>query len=166
MQYAGKPKETRADAYTRTLRRTVVPLSLLAVPVYLFVRFAGGSGEKLDKLPDLIDRIQQPIVWEVPADGVRYESFFHGHPDPGSKFVVIEVQMEARIKIGFPVVPKCFRVVDDRNVRHFPLLRSPLFVQYGDSIMLDEGSMLIGELLFEIPDERKATNLLFDRYQE
>jgi hypothetical protein len=158
--------QSQLDAVLRTLRRILVPGSLLAIPVFLFFRLAGGSSEKLQQLPDLIDRIRQPIVWEVPEGGVRYQRFHHGQPDPGHKFVTVEVKLEARIKLGFPVVPRCFRLVDDQNTRHYPLSRSPLFIAYGDSMALDQGTVLHDELLFEIPEERKASHLLFDRYQE
>ena len=166
MRYRTGRRSSRTDEWLRVLRRIVVPASLLFVPVYLFVRLAGGSSEKLQKLPDLMERIKEPIVWEVPPDGVRYESFFHAQAEPGYRFVVIDLRLEARIKMGFPVVPRCFRLVDDQNVRHYPLSRSPLFIQYGDSIGLEEGTVLDGQLLFEIPQERRASNLLFDRYTE
>jgi len=150
----------------RLLRWLVIPAALLSVPLYVLVRWVGLSNEKLDKLPEVIDRLKHPIVWEVPDGGVRYERFFHAQAEPGCRFVVVQVRMEARVKVGFPVVPRCFRLVDDHNVRHYPLARSPLFIDRGDSIALERGTVLEGELLFEIPEERQACNLLFDRYQE
>jgi len=150
----------------RLLRWVLVPGALLFVPIYLIIRLGGASSEKLQQLPDLIDRIKTPVVWEVPQDGVRYARFFHAPADSGEKFVVIHLRLEARIRMGFPLTPKCFRMVDDYNIRYFPLSRSPLFIQYGDSIGLDRGTVLEGELLFEIPQDRKARNLLFERYQQ
>ena len=70
------------------------------------------------------------------------------------------------MKIGYPIVPKCFRLVDDKGWRHFPLSRSPLFITRGDSFYLDRDERLEAELLFEIPEERSAERMLFDRYQD
>ena len=159
------PEKKRLEARMRALNRVVLLGVFLFLPLYLLVRFTGGSSEKLQELPDLIDRIKEPIVWEVPEGGVRYVHFFHGGPSAGAKFVLVHVRMEARIKIGFPVVPRCFRLVDDQNTRYYPLSRSPLFIEYTDEIWLDRGTALDGDLLFEVPVERSSTNLLFDRYQ-
>ncbi len=165
MDYRVKKPKSRVEAYVVLLRRIVVPLALLGLPIYLFVRLAGGSGEKLDQLPDLFDRIQRPIICEVPDGGLRYVDYFRGPADTDHKFAVVDVRLAARIKIGFPVVPRSFRMVDDHNVRHYPLARSPFFIQYGNHIQLDQGDVLEGQLLFEIPRDRVATNLLFDRYE-
>ncbi len=150
---------------TRALNRAVLLGSAVFLPLYLLIRFTGGSAEKLEELPDLLSRIKTPIVWEVPEDVVRYERFFHGTPDEGYKFVVVRVQMKARMKIGYPIVPKCFRLVDDEGTQHFPMQRSPLFINLGNEFYLDHGETFEDEVLFQIPDERGAERLLFDRYQ-
>lgn len=150
----------------RTLNRIVLGGCALFVPLYLAIRLTGGSAEKLEELPDLLGRIKTPMVWHVPDDGVSYSTFHHGPPEPGHKFVLVRVQMEARMKIGYPIVPKCFRLVDDEGWRHFPLSRSPLFIAQGDSFYLDRDEIFEDELLFEIPEERAAERLLFDRHHE
>ena len=73
-------------------------LSAVFVPVYIGIRLTGGSTEKLQQLPDLLDRVKTPVVWEVPEGGVRYMHFFHGEPSEGHKFVLVRVRMEARMK--------------------------------------------------------------------
>lgn len=136
------------------------------LPLYLVVRMTGGSAEKLDLLPDLLSRIKNPIVWAVPPDGVRYLHFFKGEPDRGNKFVLVTFRMEARMKIGYPIVPRCFRLVDTADTLHYPLSRSPVFIERGDEFRLEQDDAFQGELLFEIPRTRGAERLLFDRYQE
>lgn len=160
------PQKESFNARMRILNRLVLLGVALFIPLYLFVRFTGGSVESLEKLPELIDRIKRPIVWEVPEDGVKYLNFYHGEADEGDKFVLVHVRMEARMKIAFPIVPRCFRLVDDQNTRYFPFSHSPLFIEYSDEIHLDEGDVLDGELLFEISRQRQSVNLLFDRYRE
>jgi len=150
----------------RILNRIVLGGCALFVPLYLVIRLTGGSVEKLDELPDLLGRIKTPLVWQVPDDGVSYARFFHGPAATGSKFVIVRVQMEARMKIGFPLVPKCFRLVDDQNTRYYPLGHSPIFIEYSDERFLEQGEVYEGDLLFEIPRERQSVNLLFDRYKE
>ncbi|MBT6148714.1 MAG: hypothetical protein HN712_16665 [Gemmatimonadetes bacterium] len=150
----------------RILNRIVLGGCALFVPLYLVIRLTGGSVEKLDELPDLLGRIKTPLVWQVPDDGVSYARFFHGPAATGSKFVIVRVQMEARMKIGYPIVPRCFRLVDDEGLRHFPLSRSPLFIDRGDGFYLDRDESIEAELLFEIPEGRSAERMLFDRYQE
>lgn len=150
----------------RTLNRIVLMGAAVFLPLYLAIRLTGGSAEKLEELPDLLSRIKTPIVWSVPEDGVRYERFFHGYPSDGNKYVVVRVQMEARMKIGHPIVPKCFQLVDDTGIRHYPLSHSPLFIRKGDSFLLDRGDTLDEELLFEIPEDAGSDRLTFERYQE
>lgn len=150
----------------RTLNRMVLLGCAVFVPLYLAIRLTGGSVEKLDQLPDLLGRIKTPLVWHVPDDGVSYTNFFHGPAASESKFVIVRVRMEARIKIGYAIVPKCFRLVDDEGLRHYPLSRSPIFIKHGDSFQLDRDDSLEAELLFEIPKQRNAERLLFDRYQD
>ena len=126
----------------------------------------GGSAEKLDLLPDLLSRIKTPIVWAVPPDGVSYLHYFKGKPDQGNKFVLVTFRMEARMKIGYPIVPRCFRLVDSADTLHYPLSRSPVFIERGDEFRLEQDDVFQSELLFEIPRERDAERLLFDRYQK
>ncbi len=142
----------------------VILAVLLLVPLYMVVRITGGSLDKLGELPDVLDRFQNPLVWSVPEGGVRYLHVFDGVPSEGNKFVLVQLKMEARMKIGYEIIPDCFRVVDDRNVRYRPLDRSPLFRNKSTSFRLNRGDTLYDELLFEIPLERKAVRLLFDRY--
>ena len=141
-------------------------LSAVFVPVYIGIRLTGGSTEKLQQLPDLLDRVKTPVVWEVSEGGVRYMHFFHGEPSEGHKFVLVRVRMEARMKLGYPIVPRCFRLVDDQDRRHYPLSRSPLFIERSDAFYLDRDDGFEDELLFEIPLKREAIRLLFDRYRE
>jgi hypothetical protein len=148
------------------MNRVVLLCSAVFIPVYLAVRLTGGSAQKLEELPDLLSRIKTPVVWEVPDDGVRYETFFHGYPEEGYKFVIVRVQMEARMKIGYDVVPQCFQLVDNTGIRHYPLSHSPLFIHLGDRFKLDRGDTLDEELLFEIPKSVGADRLTFERYQE
>ncbi len=149
----------------RTLNRVVLLCSAVFLPLYLAIRLTGGSTQKLEELPDLLSRIKTPVVWQVPEDGVRYEVFFHGYPEVGHKFVVVRVQMEARMKIGYVVEPKCFRLVDDTGTRHYPRSHSPMFIHLGDRFQLDRGDTLDEELLFEIPKGASADRLTFERYQ-
>ena len=149
----------------RTLNRVVLLCSAVFLPLYLAIRLTGGSTQKLEELPDLLSRIKTPVVWQVPEDGVRYEGFFHGYPEDGHKFVVVRVQMEARMKIGYVVVPKCFQLVDDMGTRHYPRTHSPMFIHLGDRFQLDRGDTLDEELLFEIPEGASADRLTFERYQ-
>ena len=144
----------------------VLMLSAVFVPVYIGIRLTGGSTEKLQQLPDLLDRVKTPVVWEVPEGGVRYMHFFHGEPSEGHKFVLVRVRMEARMKLGYPIVPRCFRLVDDQDRRHYPLSRSPLFIERSDAFYLDRDDGFEDELLFEISLKREAIRLLFDRYRE
>ena len=144
----------------------VVLAVLLLVPLYMVVRVTEGSLEKVRELPELIDRFQNPLVWSVPEGGVRYLHIFDGEPTDGSKFVLVQVQMEARMKIGYEITPASFRLVDDMDKNYLPLARSPLFLTRSASFSLDRGDVIEDELLFEIPLERKSVRLLFDRYWE
>lgn len=156
---------TQQKRRMRTLNRIVLLCSALFIPLYLAIRLTGGSAEKLEKLPDLLSRIKTPVLWQVPEDGVRYESFFHGYPEDGYKFVVVRVQMEARMKIGYPVVPRCFQLIDDTGTHHYPKSHSPMFIHLGDRFQLDLGDTLDEELLFEIPETTSTDRLTFERYQ-
>ena len=156
----------REQAVVRKLRRITLMLCAVFLPLYLVIRLTGGSTEKLNELPDALDRWKKPVTWEVPEKGVRYLYFFHGDPSAGHKFVLVRVRMEARAKLAYSIVPRCFRLVDDADVRHYPLSHSPLFIERGISFKLDQGETFDEELLFEIPTERDAVRLLFDRYTE
>ncbi|MCH8083731.1 MAG: beta-lactamase family protein [Myxococcales bacterium] len=150
----------------KTLNRMVLGGCAVFVPLYVAIRLTGGSAEKLELLPDLLSRVKTPIVWEVPPGGVRYLHFFHGDPGVGRKFVLVRLHMEARMKIGYAIVPRCFRLVDDEDNQYYPLSRSPLFLERTDEFFLDRDEVVEGELLFEIPEDRDSNRLLFDRYQE
>ena len=76
---------TQQKRRMRTLNRIVLLCSALFIPLYLAIRLTGGSAEKLEKLPDLLSRIKTPVLWQVPGDCVRYESFFYGYPEDGSR---------------------------------------------------------------------------------
>jgi hypothetical protein len=140
--------------------------AILLVPLYVIVRVTEGSLDKVRDLPELLDRFQNPLVWKVPEGGVRYLHLFDGEPAEGNKFVLVQMQMEARMKIGYEITPDCFRLVDDVEETYVPLVRSPLFVNRSTSFRLDRGGSIDDELLFEIPLERKSVRLLFDRYWE
>jgi len=159
-------QQTRFERRMRRLNRLVLGGCALFLPIYLGLKLTGGSAEKLEVLPDLFSRIKTPIVWEVPEDGVQYLRFFHGEAQPDHKFVLVRVRMEARMKIGYPVVPRCFRLVDDAGQQHYPMTDSPLFIRRGDRFHLDRDDVVDDELVFEMPAERTAERLLFDRYQE
>ncbi len=162
------PKK-REQALLRQIRRVVLLASVGVVLVYAgieMMRVTGGSLKRLQEMPAWLDRLKHPVVWEVPERGVRYMYFFYGKPSAGHKFVLIKIVMEARMKIGYPVVPRCFKLVDDQAKRYYPLSRSPLFIDRSDEFYMDRGDAFEGELLFEIPENREAIRLLFDRYSE
>ena len=94
-------RRSAASAYgkrMKTLNRMVLAGCAVFVPLYAVIRLTGGSAEKLERLPDLLSRVRTPIVWEVPPDGVRYLHFFHGDPEAGRKFVLLQLRLEARMK--------------------------------------------------------------------
>ena len=148
----------------RWLNRIILLGSALAIPVYFGLKFTDGSFGQLEELPDLFDRIKTPYVLE--ADSVRYLHYFKGLPDEGHKFVLVSMTMRARIRIGYPIVPRCFRLMDSDSTLYYPLSHSPLFIDKGAAeFRLDRDDSFEGELLFEIPSERRAERLLFERYQ-
>ena len=159
-------KQSRLDANMRMLNRLILGGVAVFVPLYLIVRFTGGEAKKIENISQVFSRIKEPIICSVPKKGVQYLTYFQGVPDTGNKFVLIDVQIEARMRIGFPIVPRCFRLVDDLNIRHYPRSHSPFFIAYSDSFYMDSDEKFSGKLLFEIPANRKAENLLFDRYRE
>ncbi len=150
----------------RTLNRVVLMSCAVFLPLYLAIRLTGGSVHKLELLPDLLGRVKNPIVLEVLPDGVRYLHYFQGEPQEGHKFVLVTFRMEARMKIGYAIVPRCFRLSDNAGTLHYPLSRSPVFIERGDEFRLDQDDAIEGELLFEIPRDRDSERLLYDRYQE
>lgn len=159
-------KQSRIDANMRMLNRLILGGVAVFVPLYLLVRFTGGEAKKIENIGQVLSRIKEPIVWSVPEKGMQYLTYFQGAPDKGNKFVLIDVQIKARMRIGFPVVPRCFRLVDNLNIRHYPRSHSPFFIAHSDSFYMDSDEEFFGRLLFEIPANRKAENLLFDRYKE
>lgn len=157
------------STYARRLKavnRVVLLGAVVFVPLYIAFRLTGGSAARLQELPDLLGRLRAPVVWEVPEDGVRYARFFHAPADEGTKFVIVRVQMEARMKLGYPIVPRCFRLVDGGGAHYYPLSRSPMFTHRGEAFHLDRDDTLDEELLFQIPEEAGADRLTFERYQE
>jgi hypothetical protein len=56
--------------------------------------------------------------------------------------------------------------LDSAGTLHYPLSRSPVFVQHGDEFRLDRGDSFEGDLLFETPRDRDSVRLLYDRYQD
>ena len=160
-------RRVRYRSRLRALNRAVFIGIIIFLPVYIGIRLTGGSAEKLSNLPDLLDRVKTPIRWQVPDDGVRYEKFHHGDARVGHKFVLVTVQLHARMKIGYPILPKCFRLVTSDGSLYFARSRSPLFIAAGaGEFRLDKDDVMDGELLFEIPVELKAQRLLFERYSE
>jgi hypothetical protein len=156
---------SRNQARLRWLNRIILLGSALAVPLYFVYKFHDGSYGKLDELPDLFDRIKTPYVLEV--DEVRYFHYFKGMPEEGHKFVLVTTQISARMKIGYPIGSRCFRLKDSEDQLHYPLTHSPLFIDIGaDEFRLDRDDSVQGELLFAIPTDRSAERLLFERYQE
>jgi hypothetical protein len=166
MNRSRKMNNKSRDAYLRLLNRVVLGGVALFIPVYFAVRLTGGEAKKLANMSEVFSNIKNPIIWSVPEGGVRYVNYFQGVADTGNKFVLVDVEMEARMRIGFPVVPRCFRLVDNLNTRYYPRSHSPFFIAYGDSFYMAENEVFNGKLLFEIPADRKANNLLFDRYKE
>ena len=160
-------RRRRHKSNLRALNRVVFIGVIAFVPLYLGIKLTGGSAEKLSHLPDLLDRVRAPIRLQVPDDGVRYLNFYHGDASSDHKFVLVTVALEARMKVGYAVVPKCFRLLADDGTLHFSKSRSPLFIEAGGAeIRLDRDDALIGELLFEIPANLSVERLLFDRYVE
>tara|TARA_Y100000588_G_C14261238_1_gene927711 strand:- start:2841 stop:3350 length:510 start_codon:yes stop_codon:yes gene_type:complete len=162
---------SRRKNVERRINRIVLVGALLLVPAYIIyqaVRLTGGLAgnveESIVELPDLVSRIQEPVVWEV--DKVTNFHFFHAPPDSGNKFVLVDLRMQARLKLGYEIIPKCFQLIDNRDIHYYPLSRSPLFIERGVSFKLDKDESLGGGLLFEIPRAHKSVRLIFDRYQE
>ena len=150
----------------RMLNRIVLGGVTLFVPIYIGVSLTGGSADKLENLTNLFANINNQVALTVPVDGVRYMHFFHGPPDEGHKFVLIDVRLQVNLQLAWVIVPKCFQLVDDGGRRYYPLSRSPFFITHTDQLKGTKGEVYEGQLLFEIPSERKHESLLFDRYYE
>lgn len=163
---ATKTREQVHRDRMRLLNRAILAGCAVFLPVYIGLRLTGGSAARLEQLPDLLSRIKTPIVCSVPEGGVQYLRFFHGEASEGHRFVLVRVHMEARMKIGYPVVPRCFRLLDDEENLYYPLSHSPLFIHRTDRFSLDRDDQIDDELVFEVPDDREAERLLFERYQE
>ena len=150
----------------RTLNRVVLGSAVLFLPVYIGVTLTSESADKLENITNVFANINNQVSLTVPADGVRYMHFFHGPPEEGHKFVVIDIVLQANLLLAWPVVPRCFQLVDDAGRRYYSLSRSPFFIAYGDELAMEQSRAYEGQLLFEMPTDRKHVNLLFDRYQE
>ena len=148
------------------LNRVVLGGAALFLPIYIGVTLTGESADKLENITNIFANINNQVSLTVPADGVRYMHFFHGPPEEGHKFVVIDIALQAHLLLAWPVVPRCFQLVDDAGVRYYPLSRSPFFIAHGVELAMEQKRVYEGQLLFEMSAERKHVNLLFDRYQE
>ena len=159
-------KPNSLDLSLRRFNRYLLGVVVAFIPIYILSKFASDESLRIKSIGEVIERIKDPIVWSVPRNGVRYASYFKGVPDEGNKFVLVDIKMKAMMKIGFPVVPRCFRLVDDTKTRYYPKTHSPFFIAFSDSFYMDQDATFDGTLLFEIPIHRKASNLLFDRFKK
>ena len=150
----------------RMLNRVVLGGVAVFLPIYIGVRLTGGSADKLKNITNIFANINNQVSLMVPPDGVRDMHFFHGPPDAGHKFVLIDMSLQAHLKLAWPVVPRCFQLVDDEGRRYYPLSRSPFFIEHSDEFTMVRDDVYEGQLLFEMPLERKHVSLLFDRYRE
>ena len=87
--------------------------------------------------------------------------FFHGPPDAGHKFVLIDVRLQVNLQLAWSIVPRCFQLVDDGGRRYFPLSRSPFFIAHTDQLKGTKGEVYEGQLLFEIPTPSASTTASF-----
>jgi hypothetical protein len=150
----------------RMLNRVVLGGVTVFLPIYIGVKLTGGSADKIENITNVFAQINNQVSLTVPPDGVRYMHFFHGSPDEGHKFVLVDVNMQANLKLAWSVVPRCYQLVDDNGRRYYPLARSPFFIKHSNEFQVDKDQVFAGRLLFEIPAERKHVSLLFDRYKE
>ena len=163
------PASERKKQFNKRLRlinRIVLGGITLFVPSYIGVSLTGKSADKLENLTNLFANINNQVALTVPADGVRYMHFFHGPPDEGHKFVLINVRLQVNLQLAWAIVPRCFQLVDDRGRRYYPRSRSPFFIEHTNEFKGMKDEVYEGQLLFEIPSERKHESLLFDRYNE
>lgn len=166
MVISASERKKQFNKRMRLLNRVVLGGATLFVPIYIGVSLTGQSADKLENLTDLFANINNQVALTVPPDGVRYMYFFHGSPDEGHKFVLIDVRLQVNLQLAWAIVPRCFQLVDDRGRRYYPLSRSPFFIAHSDELKGERGAVYEGQLLFEIPAERAHDSLLFDRYNE
>ncbi len=166
MVLPAKERKKQFNKRLRMLNRVVLGGVSLFVPIYIGVSLTGGSADKLENLTNLFANINNQVALTVPADGVRYMHFFHGPPDEGHKFVLVDVRLQVNLQLAWAIVPRCFQLVDGQGRRYYPLSRSPFFIAHTDQLKGTKGKVYEGQLLFEIPAERKHESLLFDRYYE
>ena len=112
-------KQSRLDANMRMLNRLILGSVAVFVPLYLIVRFTGGEAKKIENIGQVLSRIKEPIVWSVPEKGVQYLTYFQGAPDRAINCSNRRPNKSAYAD-RFPVVPRCFRLIDDLNIRHYP----------------------------------------------
>ena len=166
MVISADERKKRLNKRLRMLNRVVLGGVVLCVPIYIGVSLTSQSADKMENLTNLFANINNQVALTVPPDGVRYMHFFHGPPDEGHKFVLIDVRLQINLQLAWAIVPRCFQLVDDRGRRYYPLSRSPFFIAHTDQLKGTKGEVYEGQLLFEIPAERKHESLLFDRYHE
>ena len=166
MVISASERKKQLNKRLRLLNRVVLGGATLFVPIYIGVSLTGGSAAKLENLTHLFTNINNQVALTVPPDGVRYMYFFHGSPDEGHKFVLINVRLQVNLQLAWAIVPRCFQLVDDRGRRYYPRSRSPFFIAHSDELEGARGAVYEGQLLFEIPAERQHDSLLFDRYNE
>ena len=161
-----RKRKEQLNKRMRMLNRVVLGGVALFLPIYIGVKLTSGSADKIENISDVIAQINNQITLTVPQDGVQYMYFIHGPPDEDHKCVLVDVNMKANLKLAWSVVPRCFQLVDDNGRRYYPLARSPFFIEYSDAFKVEKDQVFTGQLLFEIPTERKHVSLLFDRYKE
>lgn len=166
MVISASERKKQFNKRLRLLNRVVLGGAVLFVPIYIGVSLTDRSADKLENLTNLFANINNQVALTVPPDGVHYMHFFHGPPSEGHKFVLIDVRLQVNLQLAWPIVPRCFQLVDDHRRRYYPRSRSPFFIAHGDEFKGTKGAVYEGQLLFEIPSERKHESLLFDRYNE
>ena len=83
--------------------------------------------------------------------------------DTGYKRVTIYLRIRCQRNLPFPVVPKCFTLVDSLGQGYQPLAASALFVEKGEEFWLQEGEVLKSSLFFEIPKDARPYRLRFNQ---
>ena len=166
MVISASERKKQFNRRMRLLNRVILGGVTLFVPIYIGVSLTGESADKLENLTDLFANINNQVALTVPPDGVRYMYFFHGAPDEGHKFVLINVRLQVNLQLAWAIVPRCFQLVDDRGRRYYPRSRSPFFITHSTELKGARGAVYEGDLLFEIPAERTHDSLLFDRYND
>ncbi len=77
----------------RMLNRVVLGGVTVFLPIYIGVKLTGGSADKIENITNVFAQINNQVSLTVPPDGVRYMHFFHGSPDEGHKFVLVDVSL-------------------------------------------------------------------------